>query len=381
MTPRERVLAAISHCEPDRTPLFERLIKSPHSDTLLGRPCLATQFDAQMRMLADGAHGEMCLQQARDIVDLAKMLGFDMVAAGPNGGPPADRPQRVAPGRWRVGGSIGFVNSSGWVQWESVTPSVPREPITDDQEAAELAAGLETPFTPSEDPDGFVVFREVRRIIEEERLDLAIYSSCYGMPVCTLSPTQLIWLHTRPELMHSFYRRCSDGVLHLVRQCIASGADIIGLGGDMASDAGPFVSPRHYREFVMPEIRRQADEVHRLGAYATNTSDGNLWPVIDDFLIATDVDGFGEIDYVAGMDLRKLKERFGQRICLIGNLDIRFILTRGAVDECRAHTRDCIEAGWGSGGHILMTSNVVHEDVRLGNYLACIDAYRGYFGL
>jgi hypothetical protein len=41
----------------------------------------------------------------------------------------------------------------------------------------------------------------------------------------------------------------------------------------------------------------------------------------------------------------------------------------------------CIEQGWGEGGHVIMTSNVVHEDVRPELYRAAIDAYRAHFGL
>lgn len=379
MTGRERVLAAMRHEQPDRTPLFERIVKSPHSDRLLGRPCAATNFECQMGYLADGGWAELCAQQAADLADLAETLGYDMIAVGPNGGPPAERPERVAPGRWRLGGFEAHVNESGWVQYESLVPPTP--PVSEVDQARVLRAQLETPYRPSEDPDAFVVFREVRRLLAERDLDLAIYTSCYTMPVCTLSPNQLMWLHTDPELMHALYRRQSEIGCDIARRSIAQGAHIVGLGGDLASDAGPVVSPAHYREFVVPEVRRQADLVHELGAYATNTSDGNLRPVLDDFLLATDVDGFGEIDFVAGMDLAELKRAYGERICFLGNLDIRFTLTRGTPEECRRHMLECIEAGWGDGGHIVMTSNVVHEDVSLANYLACLAAYREHFGL
>ena len=64
----------------------------------------------------------------------------------------------------------------------------------------------------------------------------------------------------------------------------------------------------------MPQIRRQADALHELGVFVNNTSDGDLWPIIDDFLIGTHVDGYGEIDKAAGMDLKRLKQRYGDSI-------------------------------------------------------------------
>jgi len=161
---------------------------------------------------------------------------------------------------------------------------------------------------------------------------------------------------------------------------VALGADIIGLGGDLAADGGPLISPAHYREFVMPQVREQARAAHRLGALATTASDGNLWPLIDDLLIGAEVDGFEEIDFAAGMDLRRLKARFGERITFIGSVDVRWVLCRGTPEETRAHVNDLIEAGWG-GGHVLMSSNCIHEDVRAENFRAYVEAYRERFGI
>ena len=75
-----------------------------------------------------------------------------------------------------------------------------------------------------------------------------------------------------------------------------------------------------------------------------------------------------------------LKAQYGDRICFLGNLDIRFTLCSGTVEEARQAMITCIEKGWGSGGHIIMTSNVVHHDVKPENYLAALEAHRAYFG-
>ncbi len=379
MTPRERVLAAMARREPDRTPVFERMVKSPHSDALLGRRCAATSFSYQMELLADGAHHEMLLADALDRVDLAQMLGFDMIALGANGLAPATRPRRLPDGGWDLGGTIARQSQSGWVRYTSTDPPPQR---SDDELAAEMEAHLAVPHVPAApNPDEYVVFGEALRLMRERGLDLAVYCSAYAMPVCTLPRHQLEWLHTRPELMRRLYERYTDQIIDRLRAYSERGADVLGLGGDLADDQGPFISPAHYREFVLPGIQRQVEVVHQLGRYATNTSDGNLWAVLDDFLLASGVDGYGEIDYAAGMDLGVLKERYGRRVCFIGNLDIRFVLTRGTLLECREHTVECLRQGWGSGGHVLMTSNIVHEGVTLAKYLACLEAYRDYFGI
>jgi len=141
------------------------------------------------------------------------------------------------------------------------------------------------------------------------------------------------------------------------------------------------ISPEAYRTFIVPEVRKLSRRIHMAGAVAVNASDGNLWSVIEDFLFGCEVDGYLEIDLHAGMDLGELKSRFGARITFYGNLDCGNTLSFGSPDDVRRHVVECIEKGWGRGGHILCASNAITESVPLENYVALVNAYRDYFGL
>jgi len=381
MTSRERVTAAFSHRAPDRTPIFEKLIKSPIADELLGRVCAASNFEHQMERLADGDWEGLQKQTARDLVDLSKILGFDLVRLPRNGGAPAPehRPRRLSPGVWQVGGMIGELLSTGWVRWRSAEPQ-PRQ-SEEQQEAALRTALAEEPVEPVYGDDGFFVIREGRRIIAEEGLDLAVFSEVYAIGAATLPPYVFTWFVTDPEMVHRYYRRNHLPALAAVRRLVQEGVDIIALGGDLACDLGPMVSPAHYREFMMPYIREQADLCHSMGAFCTSATDGDIWPILQDFTVGTGVDGYEEIDFAAGMDLHRLKREFGDRCVFVGNIDIRYKLTSGTVDEVREHTVDCIEAGLGNGGHVVMSSNCIHENCKTELFLTHLGAYREYFGL
>ncbi len=141
------------------------------------------------------------------------------------------------------------------------------------------------------------------------------------------------------------------------------------------------LSPAHYRQFILPFLQEQSRIFHALGVFVVNGSDGYLWPIADDFLGTSGVDGYIEIDKAAGMDIGELKARFGDRICFIGNVDCRYTLCSGTVDDVRRETMECIRKGWGNGGHILMSSNALHRDVKPRNYLAMVSAYRDFFGI
>ncbi len=83
----------------------------------------------------------------------------------------------------------------------------------------------------------------------------------------------------------------------------------------------------------------------------------------------------------AGMDLTRLRTRFGDRITFYGNMDCGSVLSFSSTEEVRAITRQTLEAGAVGGGHIFCTSNAITGSVRWDNYLAMVGEYRRFFDL
>ncbi len=348
MTSGERVRAALSHRQPDRTPLFEYVLHSAVAGKLLGRP-YAGDDDVAAGILEREGFAAAVRHRTRDILDLAERMGFDMLYFYPM--PAAPRP-----------------------------PASPPAPPADDPVAAvrartaasrERPAGLRDPAR-----------EQFRALLEERRrrgLDLPILAPAYVHGVWTdvdLMQTMVL----DPQVAHEHFRERTRGALALVEEYLAMGIEQIGVGGDFAGNR-PIISADAYRRFIMPEVRRVVDRIHQGGAVAVNASDGDLWYVIDDFLLGCDVDGYIEIDGQAGMDLRRLKERFGRRLTFYGNFDCMKVLCFAREEEVRRHAIDTIEAGLGEGGHILCANNAITSAVPLENYLALQQAYREYFGL
>ena len=123
------------------------------------------------------------------------------------------------------------------------------------------------------------------------------------------------------------------------------------VGGDFAGNR-PLISPAAYRCSIAPEVRAVTEAAHAAGMRAVNASDGNLWSVIEDSLDGCGVDGSLEIDAQAGVDLGRLKRRFG------GSGDGR--LPRRAP---------------------VLRSDAITASVPPANYRALIDEYRRFFGL
>ncbi len=377
MTGRQRALCAFRHVQPDRTPIFEKLIKPPAADVLLGHPCVQTNFPYRMSLLQTREWEEMVELEAQDILAKAERLGMDLVPLGSNIARNFMRPRKVGEFTWQTG---------DWVQRfmpdSDVIESGPLHPAKVDPETQALnrQKAIEAEARPPQFSDeAFAVFRRVKELMRQKGLDLAVFSMSYHVGAATMPPYMLEWFQTRPELIRRHFQKQADYAIAHIRKLVEMGADIIALGGDFAGDHGPMISPRHYAEFIAPALARQSEVVHQLGKVCTNASDGDLWSVLDAFLVSSGVDGFEEIDYAAGMDLARLKREYG-RFTFIGNMDIRHLMTRGSVADVKRATRECILNGWGDGGHILMSSNCIHKDVRPECLFAMYEAHAEHFG-
>ncbi len=178
----------------------------------------------------------------------------------------------------------------------------------------------------------------------------------------------------RPALAHQIANTVVAYNKERARQLIQAGAEIIFLGDDYAHKTGPLMSPRHFRQFHLPGITEIVQYIKRLGAYCIKHTDGNIWPIIEP-IIGTGIDCLGPLEPGADMDLLKVKQQFGDRICVLGNVDVD-LLSRGAPDEVRAETARLIARCAPGGGYILSSGNSISSSVQPENFLAMIETGR-----
>ncbi len=180
-----------------------------------------------------------------------------------------------------------------------------------------------------------------------------------------------------PQLAHEVLEIVNDFAVALARRAVRAGAEIVMLGDDVAYRSGPMMSPRMYREFILPRLKRVVDAVHEEGALCVKHSDGNLWPIMD-MILSAGVDGINPLEPVAGMDIGEVKQKYGDRVCLIGNVDCGEILSSAPVERVVAAVRETIRKAAPGGRYIMMSSNTIHSSVRPENYQAMITATHKY---
>jgi uroporphyrinogen decarboxylase len=180
-----------------------------------------------------------------------------------------------------------------------------------------------------------------------------------------------------PEFAHELLDRVLEVNIRVARNALRAGADVIMVGDDYAGNEAPYFSPSVFKRFILPGLQRMVDAIHQEGGKVVKHSDGNLWPILD-MIVNTGIDVLNPMEPVAGMDIGKIKQQYGDRVCLMGNIDCSRLLSEARVEEVEAAVRECILQAAPGGGHIISSSNSIHSSVKPENYRAMLAATRRY---
>jgi uroporphyrinogen decarboxylase len=179
-----------------------------------------------------------------------------------------------------------------------------------------------------------------------------------------------------PGFVHDIARLVTDHCFKLIDIAFEKGADFIACEGDLAHNPGPLMSPKHYDEFIGPYHKEICDRVHERGGKIIKHSDGNLTSLVP-ALLEAGFDGIHPIQPQC-MDIGETKRDFGERTCLLGNIDCSFLLVYGSPDEVRQSVKETIAQAAPGGGYIITSSNSIHPGCKPENYLAMVEATRKY---
>ncbi len=152
------------------------------------------------------------------------------------------------------------------------------------------------------------------------------------------------------------------------------GLDGFALCADYCFNSGPFLRPEQFAEFIAPYLRQLISGYRELGFYTIKHTDGNIMPIVD-HLIDANPHALHSLDPQAGVDIAEIKRRYGDRVCLIGNVDCGKLDT-GTEEEVIASARYALRHGMPGGGYIFSTSNCIYTGMRLSRYELMLDVWR-----
>lgn len=366
MTPRERLLAALAHEQPDRVPrdLGGRVtgITVKAYDRL--REHLGLQEDIHIT--------DVNQQLARPSEEVLRRLGIDTRYVMPAVTPAEERQiTEDATG-------YSFVDEWG------ITLRMPKENGYYFDMVSHPLAGLKVedldayPWPAPHAPGLTRGLREHARRLAEET-DYAIVGDA------SASLFERAWyLRGFENFMmdlvtdERFAKALLDRLLELRLAQLGDFLDAVGefihvmrLGDDIGQQGGPLISPPLYRRLVKPRHREIIRFVKaRTDARIFYHSCGSVVEFVPD-LIEIGVDILNPIQVSAkGMDPARLKAEYGDRLCFWGGVDTQHVLPQGTPEEASREARLRIRQLGAGGGYVLNAVHNIQADVPPENVIA-----------
>ncbi len=370
MTHRERILAALSHKEPDRLP---RDLGSSLATTMTIKA--HERLRAYLGLPSEPPPATFAARSSTVIPDDAILRRFDVDARPLLLGSPDGRPDRRL-------SQDAFADEWGvtWTRPEDghfITTDGPfyhlEEPALQDLERAS--------WPDPDDPGRYRGLRERARALHEGT-DYAVVLTLGVGPVhqCQFLRGYGEWLEdllVNPAFAEGLLDRVVEPWIRVADRALREAGeyvDVVMYGDDIGTQGGPLVRPELYRRVIKPRHRRMADAVKRHGKPILYHSCGSVYAFIPD-LIDIGIDALNPVQVTAAdMDTRRLKQQFGADLAFWGGINTQKVLPFGTPQDVREEVRRRIEDLADGGGYVLCAVHNIQPEVPPGNVVAMYDA-------
>ena len=115
------------------------------------------------------------------------------------------------------------------------------------------------------------------------------------------------------------------------------------MGDDYGTQNSLLYSPEMFRRFIKPRLKKLYDLAKSYGYIVQQHSCGSVVGIIPD-LIEIGLDGLHPIQVLAaGMELKELKTKFGDKLYFAGSMDAMHLLIDGTDEEVENRIKDSMD--------------------------------------
>ncbi len=288
VTSKERVLAAMRHEQPNRTPLWHGVPKPEIMEGLLWH------------------YG------ARDEEELLRAIGDDFrwAALLEWQGGPDEHPFGMPRANAAACETAAEVDALPWPDSKKLAAPDARKRCEAVADCA-IMGGSWAPF-----------FHEIGGLIGQENY--------------------FIKMHTHPAVVEAVTERVIDFHIAANDRLFREAADLIDsyfFGNDFGTQRGLFIGLEHFRRFILPGIRRLVEHARSYGLHVWLHSCGSVREIIPD-LIDVGIEALHPVQVsAAGMSPEELGREYGGDLLFVGGIDVHRLLRKGTPEEVRAAVR------------------------------------------
>ena len=334
MSQRERVMAALNREQPDRVPFCELAIDRALAQKLMGWDEVSTET---------AAVAIKNIYTAEESKEIASFLGLDNISYIMRA------PTYAHVGEGTDGRSF---PGEGMIKTEADLPMIELpDPYNDEY----YAGAEEFVKKKGEYPVAFVT-------------RIGMFQTILGFGIQNFA----LALYDNRELVEKVLDIYFDWMAVVAERICQIGFDFFMTTDDFAFKTGLFFSPDVFKDLMAPRYRRVLEKVTIPWVLH---SDGNIREAVD-ILIDLGVAGLHPNEKGA-QDIRAMKRDYGDRICLLGNVDLN-ILGMGSPEEVDREVRELIRDVGPGGGYILTSGNSMASYLKPECILSMSEAVKKY---
>lgn len=174
-----------------------------------------------------------------------------------------------------------------------------------------------------------------------------------------------------PEFVDELLDAICDYNVALVEQAVQHDIDAIHFGDDWGSQRGLLMGPRLWERFLKPRLARMYGAGKAAGKFVTIHSCGKVQELFPQ-LIAIGLDCFNPFQPEV-MDVYEMKRLHGDRLSFWGGISTQKLLPYGTPEEVRVEARRMMEVVGKDGGLILAPAHGIPGDAKPENIMALIE--------
>lgn len=174
-----------------------------------------------------------------------------------------------------------------------------------------------------------------------------------------------------PEFVDDLLDLICDYNVALVEQALTHEIDCVHFGDDWGSQRGLLMGPRIWERFLAPRLERMYGTAKSAGKFVSIHSCGKVQEVFPR-LIELGLDCFNPFQPEV-MDPYEMKREFGDRLAFWGGVSTQKLLPYGTVDQVRSEVRRLLAEVGKGGGYICAPAHSVPGDARPENVMAMLE--------
>ena len=187
----------------------------------------------------------------------------------------------------------------------------------------------------------------------------------------------LISFYKNPDLIHEMMDYWADFAIKAVSPAIEKVKfDFASIWEDMAYKNGPHISPKLFREFMLPNYKKVIDFVNSKGIEIVMVDTDGNHEALTPLFLESGVNCLYPMEAAAGMDAVSSRKKYGKKLRFFGNIDKRALIK--SKEDIKKEVETKIPFFLKDLGYIPSVDHCVPADVPFENFCYYIKLIKFY---